>query len=273
MKGMQIPTDKCPLTMAEFRTEVALRRRLRWPTKILHSLIRGEREVTRLGARWRLDYSTPTGKVVIKKSYSQRAQTEHFFSEAVQRGCEIFLDIGANVGYYSIIAARMGIFKEIHAFEPAPENFARLRWHISANGFENLIHPYPVAVSDHAREVVLVNARNIGAKKDGVEGEGMSVSSDPEAKTRIDARMAQAAPLDSMLELRGEKLAVKMDIESHEVPALVGGKNLFMKNSVFLQVEIRQPDAATANHLLTNGFRMLTYIPPDFYFENESSVS
>ena len=253
------PVQK-PLTMKDFRAEIARRRRMRLPTKICHSLIRGDREVIRHGARWRLDYGTVMGKAIIKKSCTEPVEVDHFFSEAARRDCKFFLDIGANVGFYSVIGARMGIFKEIHAFEPMPENFSRLQWHIRANGFDDLIRAHQVAVSDLACEVLLVD--------DCVQEAAESPKIAPAAGCA-----AQAVALDSFFAFEGKQLAVKMDIEGHEVSALSGCKKLFAKNRVFLQVEVWKKNTAIVNHLLANGFRMLTYQRWNFYFDNDSGAA
>ena len=257
-----------PLTMKDFRAEIAQRRRMRLPTKIYHSLIRGDREVVRHGTRWRLDYGAYPGGLIIKKSYIEPASVEYFFSEAGRRGCEIFLDIGAHIGFYSVIGARMGIFKEIHAFEPTPESFSRLQWHIRANGFDDLIRSHQVAASDRARKVsLLVDRLSACNRVQELVVENPKIAP-------ADGCAAQAVALDSFFAFEGKRLAVKMDIEGHEVSALSGCKNLFAKNRVFLQVEVWKKNTAVVNHLLANGFRMLTYRDVEnFYFDNDSGAA
>ena len=73
--------------------------------------------------------------------------TTKLFLEQVKEGMTV-LDIGANIGYYSLIAARrVGKKGLIFAFEPAPENLSLLRRNIEANGFNNII-PVAKAVSN-----------------------------------------------------------------------------------------------------------------------------
>ncbi len=55
------------------------------------------------------------------------------------------LDIGANVGIYSLAAAKLRPDLSIHAYEPNPYAFARLRVHKFLNDLSNLIE-HPVAV-------------------------------------------------------------------------------------------------------------------------------
>jgi FkbM family methyltransferase len=61
----------------------------------------------------------------------------------------VVLDIGAYVGAYSLFAAaRVGPRGSVWAFEPDPLNFKALRRNVEMNGFDDIIHPVQVAVSN-----------------------------------------------------------------------------------------------------------------------------
>ena len=64
---------------------------------------------------------------------------------------EVFWDIGANVGVYSLYAARTGKPSKILAFEPSPWNFATLVRSAELNGWNDRISPYCVAISDQTK--------------------------------------------------------------------------------------------------------------------------
>lgn len=67
----------------------------------------------------------------------------------------VFFDIGANVGYYTLIAARLVRGEgRVHAFEPEPGNFRLLVRNIQANSFTN-VTAVPKAVSDRIATVEL----------------------------------------------------------------------------------------------------------------------
>ena len=57
----------------------------------------------------------------------------------------VFLDIGANVGYYSISASNFG-FKKIYSFEPVPKTINKLKYNIELNNIENIIEIVPNAL-------------------------------------------------------------------------------------------------------------------------------
>ena len=52
-------------------------------------------------------------------------------------------DVGGNVGYFSLLAARLG--GRVHAFEPVPESAARLRGNVAANRLEERIEVHEAA--------------------------------------------------------------------------------------------------------------------------------
>jgi FkbM family methyltransferase len=60
----------------------------------------------------------------------------------------VVLDIGANIGYYTLLAARLlGGSGRVISFEPVPSNYALLLRNIDVNGYKN-IEAVPRAVSN-----------------------------------------------------------------------------------------------------------------------------
>ena len=51
------------------------------------------------------------------------------------------IDIGANIGIFSIYAA-LNKASSVHAYEPSEESFALLQKNIACNGFEQIIFPH-----------------------------------------------------------------------------------------------------------------------------------
>ena len=91
----------------------------------------------------------------------EKAETK-FFQTACRKGMT-FLDVGANIGYYTALAARaVGPTGKIIALEPDPESFKYLEQTIVANGTEN-VQAFPVAASDASATLPLyISADNRG---------------------------------------------------------------------------------------------------------------
>lgn len=56
------------------------------------------------------------------------------------------VDVGANIGYYTLLCAARGAF--VHAIEPSPSTFALLSRNVSLNGYETRVTLYNVALAD-----------------------------------------------------------------------------------------------------------------------------
>lgn len=57
----------------------------------------------------------------------------------VKKG-NVVLDIGANIGYYTLIFAKLvGEDGKVFAFEPDPTNFALLKKNVEMNGYKNVM--------------------------------------------------------------------------------------------------------------------------------------
>lgn len=63
---------------------------------------------------------------------------------------QTLVDVGANVGMYSLCAARFRGVK-VYAFEPESQNYAILNQNIHRNGLQNQVTAYCVALSDGTR--------------------------------------------------------------------------------------------------------------------------
>lgn len=77
---------------------------------------------------------------------------------------DVFVDIGANAGLYSLIAARhVGISGRVLAIEPHPVMIERMAYNIGLNGFDNTVVIEQAAVSDAMGAVDLfIKAGNLG---------------------------------------------------------------------------------------------------------------
>lgn len=77
---------------------------------------------------------------------------------------DVFLDVGANIGYFSILAAQcVGAQGRVWAFEPDPANCALMRASVARNGFEEIVVAEEAALSDHTGTGVLyLSEDNLG---------------------------------------------------------------------------------------------------------------
>lgn len=64
------------------------------------------------------------------------------------------LDLGANIGYYTLLMAKLAGDKgKVFAVEPFPENFQQLKRNIELNNLQSIVELDNIAISDETREV------------------------------------------------------------------------------------------------------------------------
>ena len=152
-------------------------------------------------------------ELLIKPSHEE-FETE-IFKKEIKKG-NIVLDLGAHIGYYTLLAARLvGVKGKVFAFEPEPTNFALLKKNIEINNYQNVI-PIQKAVSNE-------------------NGKGRLYLKEKKTQNRI----YDSQEKDPFIEIETIKLEdyikekvdfIKMDIEGSEAIATRGMIALFQKN-------------------------------------------
>lgn len=86
-----------------------------------------------------VDLANAVGRTIwLRRDYVSEAPITNLVVENLHRG-DVFLDIGANVGFFSLVAARIvGAEGRVVAFEPVPALANLLRKTAEANGLGNL---------------------------------------------------------------------------------------------------------------------------------------
>ena len=80
--------------------------------------------------------------------------------ERLARKVDSFIDIGANTGYYSILAASVNEKISVHSFEPAHGPSHYIKENITINQFGNNIKAHDTALSDKESEVEFYEVQN-----------------------------------------------------------------------------------------------------------------
>ena len=153
--------------------------------------------------------------VYISRQLAQRGIWEPFESELLRRSLRPgarFLDVGANLGYFSILAATwVGSAGCVYAFEPEPENFALLTANLALNGYEGRVHACQAALSDHdGIGHLLLHPDNLGDHQLSAESCASSVEVD----------LVEGAPWFAGREQRLD--VVKIDVQGAEHAVVCG---------------------------------------------------
>ncbi len=151
-------------------------------------------------------------------------------------------DVGANIGYISLLLARhVGEKGQVFAFEALPDNVARLRANISRNGLQTRVSVCAGAVIDTARTVRFLIGPSGGMGK----AEGSSGREEVHYPGEVSVT---GLSLDEFVYDRGNPApqVLKMDIEGGEVLAVKGMHRLLREARPLLLIELHGPQAAHA---------------------------
>ncbi|VVA44360.1 conserved hypothetical protein [Candidatus Roizmanbacteria bacterium] len=177
------------------------------------------------------------------------------FQDSIKPG-DTVLDIGAHIGYYTLMAAkRVGSKGKVYAFEPNKDNCALLTQNIKLNGFKN---------------VVLVS-KAVSKSSGKVRFFLSNVSTGMHSLVDIDNNSENSIEIEavSLNDFFGKKIptvgVIKMDIEGGEYTALEGMDRLLKKNkhmtiltefSPYSIIKAEKSPRGFLNLLMSYGFKL-----------------
>jgi FkbM family methyltransferase len=163
----------------------------------------------------------------------------HFLCEG-----DLFLDIGANVGSYTVLAsgARRAT---TWAFEPDPDTASYLRRNVALNDLEDRVTIHQCAVGATDGEVFF--------------SVGLDTTNKVVATGEGNVRRVRQARLDSLIG-DARPIMMKVDVEQYEEDVVRGATGL-LANPCLKVVEIETVTAAVEEILRENGFERAHYDP------------
>ncbi|HMC00817.1 MAG TPA: FkbM family methyltransferase, partial [Flavobacteriaceae bacterium] len=189
-----------------------------------------------------LNLKTETGKIKIATNQTSYLTQLLFWNgykafeysgifEKLSKHMGCFLDIGANTGYYSLLAANANPGITIYAFEPAfgPKYF--LQKNIQLNNFQDKIKAIDIALSNQIGEIIFYEVKSLKYKnlKYNLAGEGNAgtkTTSRNFIKNTVTATTLEQFTIN-------EKLTnidlIKIDTEGTEIDILNSGKEVIKK--------------------------------------------
>jgi FkbM family methyltransferase len=182
---------------------------LRWPLRVIPKstvvrVLQGELK----GSRWIVGAATHGCWLGSYECGKQR-----LFAKSIGAG-QIVYDVGANVGFYTLLAARaVGETGRVYAFEPLPENLSYLRRHLDLNEHRNVVVE-SAAVSDVCG---IVRFRTAGNRSSG----HLSLDGDVETTSvSVDEYVFQRK--------NPPPHVMKIDVEGAEYGVLRGAREVLM---------------------------------------------
>ena len=180
---------------------------------------------------------------------SYEADKQQILADIPLEGTTV-LDIGANVGFFSILLSRLvGSKGKVIAFEPLPRNLDFINRHIQLNKLEN----------------ITVYAAAVGEKTGVMRFDSSPCHSQGRLAPSGDLEVSTIT-LDSISELNNPVSFVKIDVEGAEADVLRGGKSFFKSNRpIVLLATHGQKKADDCQKILIDYGYSLTIIGRDLY--------
>ena len=167
------------------------------------------------------------------------------FGRALAPG-DICLDVGAHIGYYTLLAARLvGPRGHVYAFEPSPASYRGLRANVDLNGLDN-VTALELAVGEQEGRAVLYEGPGTNSGLATLSAALAAKSTTPAREVTVDVGpVMSVVPAEDLARVR----AIKIDVEWQEVEVLRSLTPVFGlggRMSVFVEWTPRRlaPDAA-----------------------------
>lgn len=179
---------------------------------------------------------------------------EDFFSEK-----DIFLDVGANIGIFSLFAGEIHQGLTVYACEPAYHNFYKLCTNILLNNLEPRVFPLGVGLSDHIDFTTL----HLSSIQDGSASHSLgSAIAQKQADSKTFNHVVALISLDELISKQIIKPPqhIKIDVDGVEVYVVRGMAN-YLKNpnlkSVLIELDHKLSDTQEIfQHMEAAGFSM-----------------
>lgn len=158
---------------------------------------------------------------------------------------DVFADVGANVGSYTLLASGYGGCTS-HTFEPAPSTFQRLKNNIALNGLDHLVKLYNSAAGDRLDTISfttdLDTMNHIVAS--GYSGNTVEVP---------------LQPLDDVIYAKGYRPTIlKIDAEGYDLEVLNGASSI-LEDPCLKVVFLESRGEMVLNMMAPKGFVRVAY--------------
>ena len=235
---MRVPRTRLDVSPFETAPSYLLRRLARtapirrWILPAISRLCKGREFTIRAGfgkgLQIVLDESNPAYILGASEPEVQR-----LLADSLRPG-SVFYDIGANIGFFTLIAARIVAAEgHVFAFEPQPRARQTLLRNIERNGAEN-VSVIPHAAGSSHRRAFLV---------DGPEGHAT-------AHLAKDGQLVEVVAIDDVVSGARPPDVVKIDVEGAEVDVLHGLRCTMGRYAPLIVCEIHGANRAACEQIL-----------------------
>lgn len=193
-----------------------------------------------------LDFLDPIDREIILSQNFEKDEINFLINMINFYKIKNFLDIGANCGYYSLFVTKNNFKIKTIAFEPNQEAYYKFSQTLKKNFYLSkriLLHNY--GLSNINSKLKIKSFIKHGYAQTG----GSSVEGKFE-KNKHKISLENFFIGDEKLNFKNTTLAIKIDVEGHELHVLKGIKKLIKNNKCIIQIEIFRKNFKSVNKFL-----------------------
>jgi len=215
-----------------------------------------------------LDFLDPIDREIILKKEFEKQEIDFLINQIRANNINYFLDVGANCGYYSLKISNEISNIEILSFEPNVEAYSKFSKTLNKNlNLSKKINLNNFGLSNVSKKLKMQTMVKFGYQQTG----GAGVTNNNTNLKNHSSFFADFKIGDEYLNLKNEKLSLKIDVEGHKLNVLEGINKTLVNNNCFLQIEIFKKNFNSVNnYLLSIGYKKIFEVKnrSNFFYNN-----
>jgi FkbM family methyltransferase len=173
-------------------------------------------------------------RLILQQGCWECPLVKHFTETMKKHERAYLLDIGGNIGLYSLAVAALG--RQVFVLEPLKQNYQRFCQSVEKNNFHDRVNLFRVAATRMPTKLQLVLSENNMGGTGTMDLENRDASSLQEG---VD--FANGIKIDSIRHVfpKNSPVAIKIDVEGGEIDALLGAEKFLRETEILLvQMEL-----------------------------------
>lgn len=201
---------------------------------------------------------TPYGKFYCRRRTGDFAVVEPCYEKEIQgiflqhKKFDLFVDIGAHIGKYSIMMASLNKKGEVIAIEPDARNFSILNYNVKINHLKN-VKTLPFACSSKKGFIRLFYDKWLTTSPSATSNQ---------TKTHV---LVKCERLDGLLPKKQIDL-IKIDVEGFELEVLKGAKGVLKRTKAIIFESFENNINKVKTFLEERGFNVLNTKEKNYYY-------
>lgn len=198
--------------------------------------------------KFRLDLNEHMGSQIFWRGFHSGPQLQ-LLSYLLEPN-HVFIDIGANHGEFTVVAARRVPEGHVISFEPNESVHRRLRFNVNANHFKNVTLS-TLGLNDEPGVATIYQAADLD--HDGTTNQGLATLYPTESRGQV-VQEIELTTLDAFVTDAGLERVdlIKIDIEGAELSALKGADEVLTRFRPHIILELNQGTCKSAGYTMAD---------------------